>query len=142
MSFPVFRISFLVRTNKITYKKKNPPIQLTFSNGETAVYDHVILTIPFSTLRQVDYSKAEFDELKQLAIRELQYGTVTKLNLLFSRRFWLDLLADGTIFTDLPFLNSWDATIGQPSQTGILVMFSGKYSSQLSYRQFITNNFC
>ncbi len=37
--------------------------------------DHVILAIPFSVLRGLDYSRAGFDELKDTAIRTLGYGT-------------------------------------------------------------------
>lgn len=113
--------NFLGRINQPMHGKKKDIVQLTFSNGKTLAYDHVILTIPFSTLRNVDYSKAGFDQLKQIAIRELEYGAVTKLSLLFSRRFWLeDSLSNGIIYTDLPFFNSWDATVGQPNTTGIL----------------------
>ena len=100
--------------------------QLTFSNNVTSRFDHVILTIPLTTLRYVDYSEAQFDPWKQRLINELNYGTNTKLNLQFSKRFWYDLSADGNIYTDLPFLNSWEESLGQTGNTGILVLFTGK----------------
>ena len=76
------------------------------TNGHRSVFDHVILTLPAATLRYVDYTRAQFDTLKQRVINEIKYGTNTKLNLQFSRRFWYDLSADGGISTDLPFLLS------------------------------------
>jgi monoamine oxidase len=100
--------------------------QLTFSNNVTSIFDHVILTIPLTTLRYVDYSEVQFDPLKKRVINELNYGTNTKLNLQFSQRFWYNLSADGNIYTDLPFLNSWEESLGQPGNTGILVLFTGR----------------
>jgi len=69
-------------------------------------------------LKYVDYNQAQFDTLKN--------GTNTKLNLQFSKHFWYDLSADGIIYTDLPFLNSWEESIGQQRDTGILVLYTGK----------------
>ena len=106
----------------------NGKIRLTFENNRMATFDHVILTLPVSTLRYVDYSQAQFDPLKQRLIRELRYGTNTKLNLQFARRFWYDVSSDGVIYTDLPFLNSWEESLGQPGDSGILVLFTGRTS--------------
>jgi len=50
--------------------------------------DHAILALPFSTLRLVDYSQAGFDALKQEAIMQLGYGTISKLFLQFDTRYW------------------------------------------------------
>ncbi|CAF1049573.1 unnamed protein product [Adineta steineri] len=100
-------------------------ISLSFANGETILFDHVILTLPLSTLRYVDYSQAQFDTLKTRIINEFRYATNTKLNLQFSKRFWLEKSSNGYIYTDLPFLNSWEASTGQSGQTGILVLYTG-----------------
>ncbi|HAE82367.1 MAG TPA: FAD-dependent oxidoreductase, partial [Ktedonobacter sp.] len=51
---------------------------LTFSTPggtQTATFDRVILNIPFSVLRTLNYKKAGFDSLKQTAITQLGYGT-------------------------------------------------------------------
>ncbi|CAF0721973.1 unnamed protein product [Adineta steineri] len=103
----------------------NKKISLRFQNDETYIYDHVILTLPTTTLKYVDYSEAKFDSLKKRVINELRYGTTTKLNLQFKERFWLKLSSDGVIYTDLPFLNSWEATSGRKGETGILTLFTG-----------------
>ena len=105
---------------------------LTFNNSagmKTAEADAVILTLPFSVLRKLDYSSAGFDELKQTAIQELGYGTNTKLSLQFSKRYW-NLTgswgtSDGNIYTDLFFQNAWDSSRGLSGETGVLTAFMG-----------------
>jgi monoamine oxidase len=106
-------------------KLNNKKYRLTFSNNYVSTFDHVILTLPLTTLKYVDYNQAQFDSLKKRLINEMKYGTNTKLNLQFSKRFWYDLSASGIIYTDLPFLNSWEASLSQPGDTGILVLFTG-----------------
>ena len=105
---------------------------LTFKSSagsKTVKADAVILTLPFSVLRKLDYSSAGFDELKQTAIQELGYGTNTKLSLQFSKRYWNTTgswgTSDGNIYTDLFFQNAWDASRGLDGQTGVLTAFMG-----------------
>src|SRR5260221_3346047 len=101
---------------------------LTFatpSGTHTATFDRVILTLPFSVLRTLDYSKANFDSLKQTAITQLGYGTNSKLQLQFDARFWNGTgawpgVSTGNIYTDAGFQNTWDVTRGQPGTTGIV----------------------
>ncbi len=105
---------------------------LTFTSSagsETVKADEVILALPFSVLRKLDYSSAGFDALKQTAIQELGYGTNTKLSLQFSNRYW-NLTGswgtgDGNIYTDLFFQNAWDSSRGLGGQTGVLTAFMG-----------------
>ena len=100
-------------------------------NGTQQVpFDRVILTIPFSVLRTLDYSKAGFDNLKQTAITQLGYGTNSKLQLQFDTRYWNGTgawpgISDGNIYTDAGFQNTWDVTRGQPGTTGIIVDYTG-----------------
>src|SRR5579864_8033062 len=106
---------------------------LTFSTPsgkQTATFDRVILTIPFSVLRTLDYSQAGFDSLKQTAITQLGYGTNSKLQLQFDARFWNGTgawpgISTGNIYTDVGFQNCWDVTRGQPGTTGIIVDYTG-----------------
>jgi monoamine oxidase len=89
----------------------------------------VILTLPFSTLREVDYSQAGFDALKQTAIRELGYGTVSKLFFQFDTRYWYQPGPwphpnSGFIITDLDIQVLWDVSLGQSGSEGILVDYT------------------
>jgi len=66
-------------------------VTLTFSTASGArseVFDYVILALPFSVLRGLDFSQAGFDPLKQQAIQQLGYGTNSKLVLQFNDRYW------------------------------------------------------
>lgn len=101
----------------------------TSAGLKTAEADVVILTLPFSVLRKLDYSSAGFDELKQVAIQELGYGTNTKLSLQFSKRYWNSNgswgTGDGNIYTDLFFQNAWDSSRGLAGLTGVLTAYMG-----------------
>jgi monoamine oxidase len=105
---------------------------LTFSTSggtQTVVADRVVMTIPFSVLRGLDYSSASFDGLKNIAITQLGYGTNSKLNLQFDQRYWNTQgpwgIGDGNIYTDLFFQNTWESSRGIPGATGVLVGFMG-----------------
>jgi monoamine oxidase len=114
-------------------KNNGATISVTFSTpGGThqETFDHVILTLPFSVLRRLDYSKAGFDRLKQTAIVQLGYGTNSKLQLQFDMRYWNGKgpwpgISTGAIFTDIGFQNTWEATRGQSGNTGIIVEYPG-----------------
>src|SRR5260370_18840806 len=72
-------------------RNRNDSLMLSFvtSNGSLEVMcDHVILALPFSTLRHVDYGQAGFDALKQTAITQLGFGTISKLFLQFDTPYW------------------------------------------------------
>ena len=64
---------------------------LTFdSSGSvfTGVFDHVVLALPFTLLRQVDMSKVTMSAVKAKCISTLGYGTGAKLMTGFSSRVW------------------------------------------------------
>ena len=115
--------------------KRNSDNSITLSfattNGFTEVdCDTVILTLPFSTLRHVDYQQAGFDALKHTAIEQLGYGTISKLFLQFDTRYWYQEgrwpgSNNGFIATDLDIQVLWDTSIGQKGKSGLLVDYTG-----------------
>ena len=105
---------------------------LTLASGRTStstVVDEVILAIPFSVLRKIDYARAGFDQLKRTAISKLGYGGNGKLHLQFESRLWNHSgpwgISTGTSYMDTGAESSWDATRAQSGVTGILVRFIG-----------------
>ena len=107
-------------------------VTLTFRTAggeERATFDQVILALPFSVLRGVDYSRAGFDALKVTAITQLGYGTNSKLHLQFDDRYWNGAgpwgTGNGFIETDLPFQSTWDASRAQAGANGLLVNYTG-----------------
>lgn len=107
-------------------------LRLTFSTvaGPLEVScDYAILTLPFSTLRRIDYQRAGFDALKQVAIAELGYGTISKLCLQFDQPFWQQEGSSSHayntfIITDLAIQTLWDASAGQTGSSGLLVDYT------------------
>jgi monoamine oxidase len=91
-------------------KNSDSTITVTFSTSggtKQESFDHVIVTLPFSVLRTLDYSDAGFNKLKQTAIVQLGYGTNSKLQLQFDTRYWNGKgpwpgISTGTIYTESP----------------------------------------
>ena len=103
---------------------------LTFQEGattRTSTVDHVVLAIPFSMLRSVDYKRAGFEPLKLTAIRELAMGTNSKLNVEFKDRFWYGAGNNGSSFADTGYQSTWEVSRAQNGGAGkgILVDYTG-----------------
>ena len=114
-------------------RNTNDSITLSFANpnGSSEITcDHVILALPFSTLRHLDYEQAGFDALKQIAITQLGYGTISKLFIQFDTRYWYQdgpwpRVNNGFVMTDLDIQVLWDASAGQKGTSGLLVDYTG-----------------
>ena len=102
---------------------------LTFAQQtatKTVTADKVVLALPFSILRSsVDISRAGFEPLKLIAIREQGMGTNSKLHVQFSSRFWNGLDSNGETYSDRGYQSSWEVSLAQPGQSGILVDYTG-----------------
>jgi monoamine oxidase len=85
----------------------------------------VVLALPFSILRTLDYSMAGFSEEKKTAIKELGMGTNSKLHLQFKDRYWNELGVNGDTFADTGYQNTWEVTRAQLGTKGILVDYTG-----------------
>jgi monoamine oxidase len=88
------------------------------------VADHVVLCLPFTTLRDVDLTEAGFDAKRMRAIDELGMGTNAKVLLQFEDRFptfgW-----NGLFDLDVPKTDSWDSALAEPGPGGLLTISSG-----------------
>ena len=82
--------------------------------------DFVILALPFSTLRDVDYSSMGFDSTTIHAIQTKGMGIGSKLNLQFDYPPW-DPLSEGQSYSDLPPQGTFSGQIGLPGPNGIMV---------------------
>jgi monoamine oxidase len=101
---------------------------LSLSSGgsaTTVTADRVVLALPFSLLRGVDFSKAGFSKVKESAIKELGMGTNSKLHVQFSSRYWNTLGNQGETYADSGYQNTWEVTRAQPGAAGILVDYTG-----------------
>jgi monoamine oxidase len=104
---------------------------LTFKNPTklNVVADRVILALPFSILRKLDYSKAGFNAVKTMGIEQLGYGNSVKLHLQFKNRLWNQSgpwgVGNGYSLADTGYQSTWDVTRAQSGNMGILVDFTG-----------------
>ncbi len=121
---------------ELTAIKKNPSgtFTLTLRQGSATItpdaYDHVVLALPFSLLRSVDYSKAGFEDpnpLKVTAIKELPMGTNSKLHVEFADRFWYGAGNNGNTYADTGYQNTWEVSRAQGGGKGkgLLVDYTG-----------------
>lgn len=96
------------------------------ANGTTveAQADAVVLAIPFSILRDVEI-RAVMPAVKLRAIRELGYGTNSKVFLGFRERIWRDQGYGGNVFTDERLQLAWDNTRLQPGTPGGITVYHG-----------------
>jgi monoamine oxidase len=109
-------------------KKPDNSYVLTFKKDSGYVdimADQVVIAIPFSKLRQVDTSKANFKPVKQIAIQDLQMGSNTKFHVQFTERYWQKFGCNGDTLSDTGYQNTWEVTRGQSGEYGILVNYTG-----------------
>ncbi len=103
--------------------------ELTFEQGattKTITADRVVLALPFSILRSsVSFSRAGWERLKEVAVREQGMGTNSKLHVQFKSRPWRAQGYNGETFSDRGYQNSWEVTRAQSGAAGILVNYTG-----------------
>jgi monoamine oxidase len=87
--------------------------------------DHVVLALPFATLRRCDLAQAGFEPRKMLAINNLRLGTNTKLHAQFTDRLWYKLGYNGYTYSDKLFQQTWEVTRSQKGAAGILTSYYG-----------------
>ena len=83
--------------------------------------DVVVCAIPFSTLRDVEFSPPLSSE-KRAVIATLAYHSATRIYLQCRTRYWQRDGLSGFADTDHP-MEIWDATFGQPGPRGVLMSF-------------------
>ncbi|MDR7077255.1 monoamine oxidase [Neobacillus niacini] len=122
------QIQYNARLVRITQNGPKSEVTLVFQkNGKEweVTADKVILAIPFSILRMIDYEDASFRQLKKAAIEELEMGVNTKLHVQFVKRFWNELGNNGETFTDAGSQQTFESTRAQQGTPGILCNFTG-----------------
>lgn len=103
----------------------------TFDRGGgtvTAAADHVVLALPFSTLRDVDLSGAGLSARKLTAIRQQGMGQNAKLVTELSAKTWPRLGCNGISNTGpLGYQTAWDGSValGPHGSPALMVGFPG-----------------
>ena len=98
----------------------NGSLQLTFSQNGTpveAIFDVVIVAIPFSVLRNIDLQMA-LPPIKKQMIEELGYGTNSKFIVETRARSWRKVGYQGYLFNE-QVSNGWDSSQMQQNNEGV-----------------------
>ncbi|WP_128544896.1 flavin monoamine oxidase family protein [Larkinella soli] len=105
-------------------KKNGSKIELVFEGGPSVLADFVVLTLPFTKLRQVDI-QVPLDPVKKKSIQELGYGKNAKLMMGFNTRHWRTLGYTGYVFSDNTVQSGWDNSQLQPGTAGGYTVYLG-----------------
>ena len=116
--------------------EKGMEYKLSFQNGKEILVDFVIMTIPFSVLRAVKMN-VDMSPKKAKCIKELSYGTNSKIFVGMNKRIWRDQGFSGYVLSDL-IHNGWDSSQMQANNEGAggySVFFGGKMGKDLNDSQ-------
>ena len=95
------------------------------STSQEYIFDRVILALPFSILRKIDLG-VQLPAVKQSAIKEIGYGTNTKLITSYSDKLWrTKYKSNGQSFSDLDTSETWAPSRYSETKAGIITSFSG-----------------
>ncbi len=123
------------RTALVRVEQDSKQVTITVSeNGRhhKLSADYLVCAIPFPVLRNIEIAPA-FSPKKQVAIRDLQYISVTRVFLETKSRFWTAAGLSGYAATDLPIGTTWDCSQGEGGNRGILECYtSGETARQLA----------
>ncbi|MBJ7399577.1 NAD(P)/FAD-dependent oxidoreductase [Mycolicibacterium sp.] len=109
---------------------------LTFASGATRadiVADRIVLAIPLSILRTVDYSRAGFSTVKTLAIQNEPMGTNAKLNIQFNGRPWADQKQSGDSSSDMVTGATWQAAYQAKTPAWLLALNNQNYGAAAAH---------
>lgn len=114
-----------IQTNKRLQKimPDGAGYRLLFSDRSIVDADYVIIAIPISVLRHLDFQVELKPKFKRL-IQELNLGKNDKVIAGFENRVWLQ--QEGfteTVWSDLGFCQAWDDTQRQPEQQNAALTF-------------------
>ena len=97
------------------------------------VADHVVVTIPFNKLKEVDLERTNLSRLKMTAIDRLTLGNNAKIALQVAGNPWNADGYDGNMFAQNLAVSGWDNSVDQPSSTPIFFDYlGGNPGSQLA----------
>ncbi len=94
--------------------------------AETVGADHVVLCLPFTTLRQVDLDHSGLSKKRLRSIRQLGMGTNAKNHVQLERRPYEIGKWSGGMAMDKPSRqSSWESTEGQSGPTSVITIWRG-----------------
>ncbi len=114
--------------------KTGQTYQLQFDTKDGAISnecDILLLALPFSILRKIPLN-FDLPDWKKKAIKELGYGTNTKVMMGFSSRPWREKGYLGETYSDERFGLAWDNAETQDGTAGGLTVFLGGHEGAMA----------
>jgi monoamine oxidase len=111
----------------VSMRRHGEAFRVTFttpSKTTTVNADWVVLTLPFTLLREVDMGDV-LPPAKVNAVRNLGYGTNAKLVLGVETRLWREQGFSGECYSDEAFQTGWDSSRQQAGSFGAYTFFFG-----------------
>jgi monoamine oxidase len=93
-----------------------------------AIVDHVVLALPFSTLREVDLSRSGLSAAKQTVIRTFGMGSNAKIHVELRHKTWPALGFSGATYSEWDgYCCAWDDSVplGPNARPALLLGFPG-----------------
>lgn len=84
----------------------------------------VVLAIPPGPARNITFDPP-LPAAHQAMFQNLNCPPVTKVMIQYRRRFWEEWRWRGSLLTDLPITCTWQPTMSQPGDSGILTVYTG-----------------
>ena len=106
-------------------RRRGSRYELTFDGHRPVVADFVILTLPFTTLRDVDYAGAGFSAHKRAAIEQLAMGDDSKVLIQYDRRPWRMSDWSASLESVDPDFDTWESSAAQPGTAGLITAYGG-----------------
>ena len=109
----------------VSMRRHGEAFRVTFTTqGKTTTVnaDWVVLTLPFTLLREVDMGDV-LPAAKVNAVRNLGYGTNAKLVLGVETRLWREQGFNGECYSDEAFQTGWDSSRQQAGSFGLHILF-------------------
>jgi monoamine oxidase len=102
-------------------------ISVTYKQGDsfqTISAAFAVLAIPLTTARLIEFNPA-LPALHQSMVKEISYGTITKVLIEYRKRFWKDMGWNGRLSTDQHIVQTWEATSHIDHEHGIITAYTG-----------------
>lgn len=124
----VNRLPQQIKTRKILTKvaENNQRFYLTFSDKEVVEVDYVILAIPITLLKTIEFKVQLPRKFKQF-ISEVDLGNNRKIFARFNKKLWQENKCfSKEIWTDLGYSMAWESILQIPNRVdGVLTFFHG-----------------
>ena len=112
-----------LRSPVTTVEHSGSGVAVSLRGGESFEADHCVLAAPLPALRAIEFAPALPAPLAE-AIARAQYAPISKTLLQYPSRFWRREGLSGYALTDLAAGSTWEATVDQPGEAGVLIAYA------------------